>query len=71
MFRKKILQMFSDKEFSTIGFIMYRSMNIVDVIQQRLEKYATNLEELVSQRKKQLLHEKHKSDRLLYRLLPK
>ena len=48
-----------------------RSTNIVDVILERLEKYATNLEDLVSQRKKQLLHEKHKSDKLLYRLLPR
>ena len=48
-----------------------RSTNIVDVILERLEKYATNLEDLVSQRKKQLLHEKHKSDNLLYRLLPR
>lgn len=48
-----------------------RSTNFIDVILQRLEKYATNLEELVKQRKKQLLHEKRKSDKLLYRLLPR
>lgn len=48
-----------------------RSANIVDVILQRLEKYASNLEELVDQRTHQLYLEKQKSDRLLYRMLPK
>lgn len=62
-----ILSHIDNKTYS----LLFRSMNIVDIIQQRLEKYAINLEELVSQRKKQLLHEKHKSDRLLYRLLPR
>jgi len=38
---------------------------------QRLEKYSTNLEDLVKQRKNQLLLEKKKSDRLVYKLLPK
>lgn len=43
----------------------------MDVMMQRLEKYAINLEVLVKQRKEQLKHEKRKSDKLLYRLLPK
>jgi len=43
----------------------------MDVMMQRLEKYASNLEDLVSQRKKQILAEKKKSDRLLYKMLPK
>lgn len=43
----------------------------MDVILQRLEKYATNLEELVDQRTHELLLEKQKSDKLLYRMLPK
>ncbi|XP_052271878.1 atrial natriuretic peptide receptor 2-like [Dreissena polymorpha] len=47
------------------------SLNIVDVILQRLEKYASNLEDLVDQRTQQLMQEKDKSDRLLYRMLPK
>ncbi|WAR14307.1 GCY13-like protein, partial [Mya arenaria] len=47
------------------------SLNIVDVILQRLEKYANNLEELVEQRTQELVYEKQKSDKLLYRMLPK
>jgi len=43
----------------------------VDLILQRLEKYANNLEELVNQRTQQLMVEKQKSDRLLYRMLPR
>lgn len=43
----------------------------MDVMMQRLEKYASSLEVLVKQRKEQLRHEKGKSDKLLYRLLPK
>jgi len=43
----------------------------MDVMMQRLEKYASNLEDLVSQRKKQILAEKMKADTLLYKLLPK
>lgn len=43
----------------------------MDVILHRLEKYATNLEELVEQRTHQLFLEKQKSDKLLFRMLPK
>jgi len=49
----------------------YRSVNIVDVILQRLETYASNLEELVDQRTQQLMQEQQKSDKLLYRMLPR
>jgi len=35
-----------------------------------MEKYARNLEENVEERAQQLLEEKRKTDRLLYRLLP-
>jgi len=51
-------------------YFLSRSMNIVDVILQRLETYASNLEELVDQRTQQLMQEKQKSDKLLYRMLP-
>ena len=37
---------------------------------QRLEKYASNLEELVDQRTQELIVEKQKTDTLLYRMLP-
>ncbi|XP_060579361.1 atrial natriuretic peptide receptor 1-like [Ruditapes philippinarum] len=48
-----------------------KSANIVDIILNRLEKYASNLEELVDQRTQQLMQEKQKTDKLLYRMLPK
>ena len=35
-----------------------------------MEKYARNMEESVEERAQQLLEEKRKTDRLLYRLLP-
>lgn len=36
-----------------------------------LEHYATNLEELVAQRTKQLAEEKERADKLLYQMLPR
>ena len=36
-----------------------------------LEKYATNLEELVQQRTAELVEEKKRTDSLLYQMLPK
>ena len=36
-----------------------------------LEKYASNLEEIVSERTKQLTEEKKKTDALLYQMLPR
>ncbi|ELU14714.1 hypothetical protein CAPTEDRAFT_158426 [Capitella teleta] len=47
-----------------------RKVNILDSMVARLEKYATNLEEIVAQRTSQLLEEKKKTDTLLYRMLP-
>jgi len=37
---------------------------------QKLEKYADNLESIVQQRTAELIDEKHKTDMLLYRMLP-
>jgi len=45
-------------------------INILDSIMEMMEKYAKNLEENVEERAQQLLEEKRKTDRLLYRLLP-
>jgi len=51
-------------------FIYYRRINILDSIMDMMEKYARNMEENVEERAQQLLEEKRKTDRLLYRLLP-
>jgi len=45
-------------------------VNILDSILDMMEKYARNLEDSVEERAQQLLEEKRKTDRLLYRLLP-
>jgi len=47
-----------------------RKFDIVDGMLQKLEKYADNLENIVQQRTALLMDEKHKTDMLLYRMLP-
>ena len=42
----------------------------MDNMLRMMEKYATNLEDIVEQRTKQLTEEKKKTDLLLYRMLP-
>jgi hypothetical protein len=42
----------------------------MDNVVEMMEKYASNLEEMVQERTEQLVREKQKTDRLLYRLLP-
>ena len=37
---------------------------------EKLEKYSSNLEEIVQHRTQQLIEEKKKTDQLLYRMLP-
>ncbi|XP_062567629.1 atrial natriuretic peptide receptor 1-like, partial [Saccostrea cucullata] len=47
------------------------SVNIIDSMITMLEKYANNLEDLVEERTVALNEEKDKTDRLLYRMLPR
>ena len=42
----------------------------MDSMVHKLEKYADNLENIVKQRTAELVDEKHKTDILLYRMLP-
>jgi len=42
----------------------------MDSVLHKLEKYADNLENIVQQRTALLIDEKHKTDTLLYRMLP-
>ena len=43
----------------------------MDNMIQMLERYANNLEEIVQSRTMELIDEKKKTDRLLYRMLPR
>lgn len=43
----------------------------MDNMLRMMEKYASNLEDLVNDRTKQLVEEKKKTDMLLYRMLPR
>ena len=47
-----------------------RDIDIMDNMVVMLEKYATNLEDTVAERTKQLIEEKKKTDTLLYQMLP-
>ena len=51
--------------------VVFRSTNLMDHVFAMLEQYATNLEEEVEERTKELMEEKKKSDILLCRMLPK
>ena len=42
----------------------------MDNMLRMMEKYATNLEEVINERTRQLTEEKKKTDMLLYRMLP-
>ena len=48
----------------------YRDVNIMDNMINLIERHADNLEEIVEERTRQLMQEKKKTDRLLYKLLP-
>jgi len=42
----------------------------MDKVLKMMEKYAYNLESIVEERTQQLIEEKKKTDKLLYRMLP-
>jgi hypothetical protein len=42
----------------------------MDNMLAKLEKYSSNLEEIIAQRTADLMEEKKKTDKLLYRMLP-
>ncbi|WAR01748.1 GCY21-like protein [Mya arenaria] len=48
-----------------------KKANVVDNMMAMMEKYTTNLEDIVTERTEQLQEEKRKTDALLYRMLPK
>ncbi len=48
----------------------FRHMDIMDNMVSLLEKYASNLEDIVANRTQQLTEEKKKTDMLLYQMLP-
>ena len=56
-------------QYLMVKFSSYR-INILDNIMKMMDRFAYNLEEVVEERTQQLLEEKKKTDRLLYRMLP-
>ncbi|KAG7458595.1 hypothetical protein MATL_G00222120 [Megalops atlanticus] len=64
-------------EFSALKVVVKRlcpsggSGNILDDLLSRMEQYATNLEEIVSERTAQLVEEKRKAESLLTQMLPR
>lgn len=52
-------------------FVYLRKTNIFDNVVYMMEKYADNLEDIVSERTAQLVEEKKKTDALLDRILPR
>ncbi|ELU18794.1 hypothetical protein CAPTEDRAFT_180115 [Capitella teleta] len=47
-----------------------KTYNIMDNMLRMMEKYASNLEDIINDRTRQLVEEKKKTDLLLYRMLP-
>ena len=52
------------------GSFWNRKLNVVDSMLQKLEKYASNLENVVQQRTQELVDEKNKTNSLLHQMLP-
>lgn len=51
--------------------LFFRDINIMDNMIAMMEKYTDHLEEIVSERTKELQEEKKKTDELLFRMLPR
>ncbi|KAH3843976.1 hypothetical protein DPMN_117511 [Dreissena polymorpha] len=47
------------------------SKNVLDVLLQRMERYANNLESMVEEKTQAFLDEKKRSEELLYKVLPR
>ena len=50
---------------------LFRNGSLVDHMLNMMEKYTTNLEDIVADRTRQLEEEKNKTEALLYKMLPK
>jgi hypothetical protein len=58
------------KDDTTAVLSINRSINLMDNMLEKLEKYSSNLEDIIAQRTSDLVEEKKKTDTLLYRMLP-
>ena len=52
-------------------WLIGRKVDIVETMIQKLEAYANNLEDMIERRTTELIEEKDKTDKLLYRMLPR
>ena len=52
-------------------FLYFRNMNVVDNMLKLLERHNVHLEELVSERTRELVEEQKKVETLLHNILPK
>ena len=62
------------RPYMTVYLLIYfgrgKEDDLIDSLLRRMERYTTNLEEIVEERTHQLAAEKIRSDELLYQILP-